>query len=176
MGWRTTPSRSSAAASPECSPSPPPRRQPSSTGTSVESSSGTSLKRARTSGPPPRSTTIPYRDTLEGIWISDPVPAWHPIGVRIDRLTEGPKHNLADPALAAALLGASVRDLLTGRPVGLAVPRDGHLLGALFESLVALSLRVFAQAAGAEVHHLRTKNTAHEVDFIAVSYTHLRAH
>src|SRR5665647_3150924 len=82
------------------------------------------------------------------------------------RPTEGPKHNLADPALAAALLGASVRDLLTGRPVGLAVPRDGHLLGALFESLVALSLRVFAQAAGAEVHHLRTKNTAHEVDFI----------
>src|SRR5665647_2068710 len=57
--------------------------------------------------PPARSTTIPYRDALEGIWISDPVPAWHPIGVRIDRLTEGPKHNLADPALAAALLGAS---------------------------------------------------------------------
>jgi hypothetical protein len=116
--------------------------------------------------PPARSTTIPYRDALEGIWISDPVPAWHPVGVRIDRLTEGPKHHLADPALAAALLGASVRDLLTGRPVGPAVPRDGHLLGALFESLVALSLRVFAQAAGAEVHHLRTKNTAHEVDFI----------
>lgn len=116
--------------------------------------------------PPARSTTIPYRGALEGIWISDPVPAWHPIGVRIDRLTEGPKHNLADPALAAALLGASVSDLLSGRPVGPPVPRDGHLLGALFESLVALSLRVFAQAAGAEVHHLRTKNTAHEVDFI----------
>ncbi|MBU4335096.1 MAG: DUF4143 domain-containing protein [Actinobacteria bacterium] len=116
--------------------------------------------------PPPRSSTIPYRDTLESIWISDPVPAWHPIGVRIDRLTEGPKHHLADPALAAALLGASVEDLLTGRPVGPAIPRDGHLLGALFESLVALSLRVFAQATDADVHHLRTKNSAHEVDFI----------
>lgn len=116
--------------------------------------------------PPARSTTIPYRDTLEGIWISDPVPAWYPIGVRIDRLTEGPKHNLADPALAAAILGASVDDLLAGRIVGPATPRDGHLLGALFESLVALSLRVFAQAADAEVHHLRTKNAAHEVDFV----------
>jgi uncharacterized protein len=116
--------------------------------------------------PPPRSSTIPYRDTLKSIWISDPVPAWHPVGVRIERLTEGPKHHLADPALAAALLGASVQDLLTGRPVGPAIPRDGHLLGALFESLVALDLRVFAQAAGAEVHHLRTKNSDHEVDFI----------
>ncbi|WP_448062548.1 ATP-binding protein [Cellulomonas hominis] len=116
--------------------------------------------------PPPRSSTIPYRDTLESIWISDPVPAWHPVGVRIDRLTEGPKHHLADPALAAALLGASVQDLLTGRPLGPAVPRDGHLLGALFESLVALDVRVFAQAADAEVHHLRTKNSDHEVDLI----------
>ncbi len=116
--------------------------------------------------PPPRSSTIPYRDTLESIWISDPVPAWHPIGVRIDRLTEGPEHHLADPAPAAALLGASAQALLTGRPVGPAMPRDGHLLGALFESLVALSVRVFAQAVSAEVHHLRTKSSAHEVDFI----------
>ncbi len=104
--------------------------------------------------PPPRSSTIPYRDALERIWISDPVPPWHPVGVRIDRLAEGPKHHLADPALATALLGASVPDLLAGRPVGPAIPRDGHLLGALFESLVALSVRVFAQAASAEVHHL----------------------
>lgn len=116
--------------------------------------------------PPPRSGTVAYRDTLESIWVSDPVPAWHPVGVRIDRLTEGPKHHLADPALAAALLGASVQDLLSGRPVGPAIPRDGHLLGALFESLVALSLRVFAQAAEAAVHHVRTKNSNHEVDFV----------
>ena len=116
--------------------------------------------------PPARSTTIPYRDALESIWISDPVPAWSPVGVTIERLTEWPKHNLADPALAAALLGASVNDLLTGRPTGPSVPRDGHLLGALFESLVALSLRVFGQASNAAVAHLRTKNALHEIDFI----------
>lgn len=59
-----------------------------------------------------------------------------------------------------------MQDLLAGRDVGPASPRDGLLLGALFESLVALRLRVFAQAAGAEVYHLRTKNAAHEIDVI----------
>lgn len=122
--------------------------------------------------PPARSTTIPYRDTLENIWISDPVPGWLPLGVRVERLTETPKHNLADPALAAALLSASVDDLLAGGPTTVPVPRDGHLLGALFESLVALSLRVFAQAASATVTHLRTKSAKHEIDFIVTSRNH----
>ena len=36
----------------------------------------------------------------------------------------------------------------------------------LFESLVALSLRVYAQAAEASVDHLRTQSGSHEVDFI----------
>jgi uncharacterized protein len=40
------------------------------------------------------------------------------------------------------------------------------LLGALFESLIALNLRVYAQASEASVHHLRTRNGDHEVDFI----------
>lgn len=45
-------------------------------------------------------------------------------------------------------------------------PRDGTLLGALFESLVALSVRVAAQNAEASMWHLRTGNGDHEVDFI----------
>jgi hypothetical protein len=36
------------------------------------------------------------------------------------------------------------------------VPRDGTLLGALFESLMTLTMRVAAQAAEARVAHLRT--------------------
>lgn len=44
--------------------------------------------------------------------------------------------------------------------------RDGTLAGALFESLVALNLRVFAQASDAKVHHFRTKGGGHEIDFI----------
>jgi predicted AAA+ superfamily ATPase len=46
------------------------------------------------------------------------------------------------------------------------VPRDGTLLGALFESLVTLDVRVFAQAAEARVGHLRTAGGEHEVDLI----------
>ena len=73
------------------------------------------------------------------------------------RRTQAPP---ADPALAARLLD--------GAPVGPPVPRDGTLLGALFELLVALSVRVFAQAAEARVHHLRTKACQREIDFIIV--------
>ena len=44
---------------------------------------------------------------------------------------------------------------------------DGSLLlGALFESLVTLSVRVYAQAAEATVHYLRTRNGDHKVDLI----------
>lgn len=35
----------------------------------------------------------------------------------------------------------------------MAILRDGTLLGHLFEALVPLSVRVFAQAAGAQVLH-----------------------
>lgn len=68
-----------------------------------------------------------------------------------------PKHQLADPALAVALLGVTAETLLdasVGREfAGL---RDGPLLGTLFESLVTLSVRGYAQPLGLEVAHLRT--------------------
>ncbi|MGH3976750.1 MAG: DUF4143 domain-containing protein, partial [Pseudonocardiaceae bacterium] len=82
------------------------------------------------------------------------------------RLARAPKHHLADPALAARLLGATETSLLAGHPTGPAIPRDGTLLGALFESLIALSLRGYAQANEATLHHLRTRNGDHEIDFI----------
>jgi uncharacterized protein len=40
------------------------------------------------------------------------------------------------------------------------------LLGQLFESLVALSVRTYASRVQARVHHLRTSNGIHEVDLI----------
>ena len=46
------------------------------------------------------------------------------------------------------------------------MPRNGVFLGALFESLVALTVRVFAQPAEASVGHLRRRNGDHEVDFV----------
>lgn len=117
---------------------------------------------------PARTTTEPYRDVLERLWIVDPIPAWQPSRNHLTRLGATPKHQLVDPALAARLLGVGPDALLSGGSAGPPVPRDGTLLGALFESLVALNLRVYAQAAEAEVRHLRTKAGEHEVDFVLV--------
>ena len=44
--------------------------------------------------------------------------------------------------------------------------RDGALLGALFESLVTLSVRTYAEASGARTSHLRTARGDHEVDLV----------
>ena len=40
------------------------------------------------------------------------------------------------------------------------------MLGALFESLVTQSVRVYAQASEARVQHLRTRAGEHEVDLV----------
>lgn len=115
---------------------------------------------------PARTTTQPYREVLERLFIVDPVPGWAPTRNRLSRLAMPPKHHLADPALAASLLGADVGALLSADPLGPPSLRDGPLLGALFESLVTLSIRVYAQAARAKVGHLRRRNGDHEVDLI----------
>ncbi|MGL5929891.1 MAG: DUF4143 domain-containing protein [Dermatophilaceae bacterium] len=44
--------------------------------------------------------------------------------------------------------------------------RAGTWLGALFESLVTQSVRVYAAAADAHVGHRRTKTTEHEVNLV----------
>jgi uncharacterized protein len=115
---------------------------------------------------PAKTTESAYRTALERLWILDPVPAWAPTRSHIRRISQPPKHQLADPALAARLVGADADALLSGKPAGPPIPRDGTLLGALFESLVTLSVRVCAQAAEARVAHLRTRAGEHEVDLI----------
>lgn len=115
---------------------------------------------------PARKTVQPYREILERLWILDPVPAWLPTRNHLNRLAQPPKHHLADPALAARLLGLDEDALLAGAEPGPAIPRDGTLLGHLFESLVTLSIRVFAQAAEARVGHLRLHGGRREVDLI----------
>ena len=114
---------------------------------------------------PAKSTTIPYRDALERLWILDPLEAWIPTNNHLNRLAAAPKHHLADPALAARLIGLDARALLAGDGPT-AVLRDGTFLGALFESLATLSVRVFAQAADSRVFHFRTMGGEHEVDLI----------
>ena len=116
---------------------------------------------------PAKTTTTTYRDLLEAMWLVEPVPAWWHTGNPLSRLKRGPKHHLADPALACRLLDIGAEELLRGHPAaGLDLPRTGPLLGALFESLVTLDVRVYAQAAEARVGHLRTWNDDREVDLV----------
>jgi hypothetical protein len=115
---------------------------------------------------PARTTVVQYREVLQRLWLLDPVPAWVPSRNYFSRLARPEKHQLADPALAARLLGVDVDTLIEGGEGAAVIPRDGTLLGHLFESLVTLSVRVYAQAAEAQVKHLRTKGGRHEVDLI----------
>lgn len=127
------------------------------------------VRDAATSGEsekPARTTVMPYRDVLERLYVLDPVPGWKPTRNRIARLTEPPKHHLADPALATTLLGLSSEQLLAGEEPAMVMPRDGTFLGALFESLVTQSVRVYARAAEASVGHLRTYAGQREIDLI----------
>ncbi len=115
---------------------------------------------------PSKTTTQPYREVLERLWVVDPVPAWLPTRNRLNRLGQPPKHHLADPALAARALGLDESALLSGKGPAPQVPREGTLLGHLFESLVTVGIRVFAQAGEARVGHLRTHGGRQEVDLI----------
>lgn len=117
-------------------------------------------------GKPAKSTTIPYRTTLEKLWMIEEVPAWAPTRNRLRRLAASPVHQLADPALSARLLGADTGALISNTATGPAIPRDGTLLGALFRSLVTLSVRTYAQAAEGRVRHLRTRGGEHEIDLV----------
>ena len=82
-------------------------------------------------------------------------PAW-PTHLRSRSvLRNKPVRHLADPSLAVAAVRASPAGLL----------RDLDFLGLLFESMVVRDLRVYAQAADAEVLHYREKGGL-EVDAI----------
>jgi uncharacterized protein len=115
---------------------------------------------------PARSTVQNYRDVLDGLWMLDPIPAWLPTRNHLNRLAKAPKHQLADPALAAHLLGVDADGLLSGEDTRGGDLREGTLLGALFENLVAQSVQVYAEVIGAHVGHLRTQRGEHEVDLI----------
>lgn len=107
---------------------------------------------------PAKTTTISYRDRLTRLWLLDPVPGWLPSSSPFVNLRQAPKHQLADPALAARLLKLSTSSLLG--------PAGAAMLGPLFEALAVLGVRVMAQAAEATVSHLRTRAGEHEVDIV----------
>ena len=115
---------------------------------------------------PSRTTVSAYRDALERLFILDSLPGWLPNNAHLNELAASPKHHLADPALAVALLGLDENALLAGDDPTGNVVRDGPFLGSLFESLVTLCVRVYAQHSEAHVAHFRMHRGDHEVDLI----------
>ena len=100
-------------------------------------------------GPSDRDTVRRYLARLEEAFVIEPLPAWSTHLRSSATLRSTPKRYFADPSLAAAALRASPARLRTDLPA----------LGLLFESLAVRDLRVYAQAARAEVrYYLDSKN------------------
>jgi predicted AAA+ superfamily ATPase len=114
---------------------------------------------------PAKETTLTYRDALSSLWLLDALPPWIPSHNHLDRLGQSARHHLADPALAARLLGLDGSALLRAEQGNTSLC-EGTILGALFEHLAALSIHTYAEASEARVSHLRTRNNDHEVDLI----------
>ena len=101
------------------------------------------------------STAAEYMEALERLMIVEDQPAWSPhLRSRTTLRTTAVRH-FADPSLAAAALRATPNRLRG----------DLEALGLLFESMVVRDLRVYAQAADAQVFHYREKDGL-EVDAI----------
>jgi predicted AAA+ superfamily ATPase len=111
-------------------------------------------------------TSSSYTELLTQLRILDPLEAWLPGTNHFKKLGAAPKHHLCDPALAVRLLQRTREHLLHINEGDDVDVHDGTLLGALFESLVALTIRTCAQSSGAQTFHLRDHGGRHEVDFI----------
>lgn len=102
------------------------------------------------------STADAYLDLAKRLMIVEEIPAWSPQLRSRTRLGAAAKRNLADPSLAASLLGADAERLRT----------DLETLGFLFESMAIRDIQVYAQAIGATVHHYRERSGDLEIDIV----------
>lgn len=106
-------------------------------------------------GPLKFETVDEYLDALRRLMIVEDQPAW---GVHLrttHTLRKASKLHFVDPSLAVAAMRSGPERLV----------RDLNLLGLLFESMVIRDLRVYAQAADADVLHYRDSDGL-EVDAI----------
>jgi hypothetical protein len=106
-------------------------------------------------GPLARDTITDYLAALERLMILEDQRAWAPHLRSRSRVRTAAKRHFVDPSLAAAALRMTHARLL----------QDLQLFGLLFESLVVRDLRIYGQAADANVLHYRD-NTNLEVDAI----------
>jgi len=102
-----------------------------------------------------RNTAAEYLNVLQRLMIVEDQAAWMPHLRSSTTLRTTPVRHFVDPSLAVAALGATPDKLLN----------DLNFLGFLFESMVIRDMRIYAQAADAEVFHYREESGL-EVDAI----------
>lgn len=83
-----------------------------------------------------QETVASYLSLFKASYLLEEIPGWVPQARSRKRLATKPKRHLADPSLAAALLGMGPDALL----------RDWQTFGLLFESLCMRDLMVYARA------------------------------
>lgn len=116
-----------------------------------------------------------YRGVLEDLGVVDAMAAWAPPLAPLSNCKTAERHHLVDPALAAHLLGITdVQQLLGDTKHGIGPQnRERTIFGAFFESMVAQSVRVYAEANGSRCFWLGTMRQGgtsdpHEVDLVVV--------
>lgn len=100
-------------------------------------------------------TVTSYLSALERVFVVEDVPAWSPRMRSRVALRSAPVRQLADPALACAVLRAGPERLLD----------DLESFGLLFESLALRDLRVYAEPLRGRIGHYRDE-TGLEADAI----------
>jgi uncharacterized protein len=114
---------------------------------------------------PAKSTVLSYRDSLTRLRILDDLPPWLPSRNSFSRVAQSSKHFLADPALAMRLMNFSPSTI--GTAVSYGSGRYDHpLAGRMFEALVTLSVRSYADVCQAQVMHFRDGQGRREIDII----------
>lgn len=104
-----------------------------------------------------RPTAMAYERLLRDLIITEPIAAW--TSNRLKRLVLAPKRFVVDPAIASAVLGVGVEDVM----------RDGFILGRIIESFVVSQLRPELAMAGSRprLFHVRQQQGRLEIDLLA---------
>jgi predicted AAA+ superfamily ATPase len=88
-----------------------------------------------------------YIRALTRIFVVEDVPAWNASTRSKVAIRTSPKRQMADPSLAAAVLGLDAAGIM----------KDFRTFGFLFESLCIRDLRVYSQVLGGEINHYRDR-------------------
>lgn len=88
-------------------------------------------------------TILSYLDVFRRLFLVDDQPPFAPNVRSSVRVKQMPKHHLADPSLACALLGMDAEGLV----------HDLSTMGFLFEALCEHDLRIYAESFGGKMFH-----------------------